>query len=346
MASSCGARGMVRHMIDPTVAPSDPVGPSPLRRAGSIRRTATLDTSWPEGMGKSTRVHGHARDLYTPADGSTPRVLAEDWLEVSASAQREILYITTKPSRARAAELIGSRGGGHLRAKLAQVLPGERETGSPLYLLIDDFSGASLVAGWAWSRWDEEWTTRSRGQGPTTGRNRLMEGICAGFRPGSTALRSDGTADRRILSSAPVVPLPHPEDPLGWHTLPEQAGVGMRRARRIDVWVEDVIHIDAGFQDSATSPAGGRVAVHEYHVTARADPNSFELISVKAEPRVLPYRECPAASPNASRMLGTPLGELRLEVLEKLPGSLGCTHLNDVLRSFAEVPQMLANARL
>jgi hypothetical protein len=41
-------------------------------------------------------------------------------------------------------------------------------------------------------------------------------------------------------------------------------------------------------------------------------------------------------------MLGTPLIELRAKVLETLPGIWGCTHLNDVLRSMAEVPQLAA----
>jgi hypothetical protein len=118
----------------------------------------------------------------------------------------------------------------------------------------------------------------------------------------------------------------------------------MRRARRIDVWIDELIHIDAGFQDSATSPAGGRIAIHEYHLTATADPIAFRLLSIQADPRVLPYAECPVASPNVVRMIGTPLRDLRLEVPERLAGTLGCTHLNDVLRSLAEIPQMLANA--
>jgi hypothetical protein len=297
-------------------------------------------------MGKQMRVQGHARDLYTPADGSLPRIVAEDRLEILASARREILAITTTPSRAAVAGLIGESGGGHLRGRLAEVLPHEKETGSPLYLLIDDFSGASLVAGWAWSRWSDQWLARGPRQGSTAGRNGAMEGICTGFRRGSSALRSDGTANAEIQNSAPVEPLPHPGDSLGWHDLPEQSGVGMRRARRIDVWVDGLIHIDAGFQDSSTSPLGGRIAIHEYHVIASADPIAFTLLCVCADPRVLPYRECPAAAPNVSRMIGTPLRDLRLEVLERLPGTLGCTHLNDVLRSFAEIPNMLASVGL
>jgi len=87
---------------------------------------------------------------------------------------------------------------------------------------------------------------------------------------------------------------------------------------------------------------GGRTAVHEYHLTATADPASLRLLSVEAEPRVLPFTECPAAAPNVERLLGTPLPELRDRVLVELRGTAGCTHLNDALRALAEVP-ILAN---
>jgi hypothetical protein len=197
------------------------------------------------------------------------------------------------------------------------------------------------VSGWAWSQWDETWPQRLQAQGAAAGRNGKMEAICAGFRPGSSALQSDGTSNPS-LSSTLVPPLPHPDDPSGWHELIAQQGAGMRRARRIDVFVDDAIRIDVGFQDSANSPNGGsRVAIHEYHVTATADPENFKLLSIHSDPRILPYGECPAASANVTFMLGVPLSEFRLEVLERLPGTFGCTHLNDVLRSMADVPQLV-----
>src|SRR5690606_26444452 len=100
--------------------------------------------------------------------------------------------------------------------------------------------------------------------------------------------------------------------------------VSMRRARRIDVWVEDVIHIDATFQDSASLPTGGRAAIHEYKLQATADPKTLELLSVVADPRILPYRECPAAAGNVARLVGTPLRAMRSQVLTVLRRSLGC----------------------
>ena len=164
---------------------------------------------------------------------------------------------------------------------------------------------------------------------------RPMEGVCTGFRPGSSALSLDGSVASH-QNSAVVVDLPHPDDPDGWHALTIQEGVGMRRARQIDIWVDGVIHIDSTFQDSATEPGGGRTAIHEYGLRATADPVTLELLSLVPDPRVLPFPECPSAVNNVSRMLGTPLGELREKVLVELKGTAGCTHLNDVLRSLAE----------
>jgi hypothetical protein len=52
----------------------------------------------------------------------------------------------------------------------------------------------------------------------------------------------------------------------------------------------------------------------------------------------LPY---PMAVANVGRMVGTPLTDLRTAVLEQLNGIDGSTHLNDVLRSLAEVPVLV-----
>jgi hypothetical protein len=239
---------------------------------------------------------------------------------------------------------VGARGGGYLRQALDEVLPEERRNATPLHLILDDISGASLVAGWAWSRWTDEWQRAIAAAATTDAPRRVgrnMEGICTGFAPGSSALNSDGTSNP-TQNASDVVELRNPDDPHGWHAFTDQAGVvGMRRARRIDVWVDGVIRIDSAFQDSATNPEGGRTAIHEYRLTASADPVSLELLSVEADPRVLPYPECPGAAANAPRMVGTSLPALREKVLLDLRGTAGCTHLNDALRALAEVPALV-----
>jgi hypothetical protein len=169
-----------------------------------------------------------------------------------------------------------------------------------------------------------------------------MEGICTGFAPGSSALAPDGRPEHAHQSAAEVGPVIHPEDPDGWHRLGDQSGIAKRRSRRLDLWRGDdgLLHAELDFQDSGTAPGGTRVAIHEYRVSARVDPATMTLAAVHADPRVLPYPECPGAALNVQRMVGRHVGEFRNAVLETLPGTLGCTHLNDVLRSLADVPTL------
>jgi hypothetical protein len=110
----------------------------------------------------------------------------------------------------------------------------------------------------------------------------------------------------------------------------------------MDIWLDgDDIVVDAMFQDSGTTPEGHREGVHEYHLACRADRLKGRLTSVVPEPRVLPYRECPLAIQGALGLLGTPMGELRSVVIERLKGSAGCTHLNDAMRALVHVPALL-----
>jgi hypothetical protein len=278
----------------------------------------------------------------TPADGSHPVVLSEDTMRVGVdSTTRTIEEIEAHPARPEVTKLIGSRGGGNSRAVLAEAMADESAAGTALYLLLDDIAGASLIAGFAYSRWiDRDLLVQAINTRPA----RDMTGICTGFQPGSGALMPDGSS-KWNHQVQPVAPLPRVDDPLSWHALEEVTGMAMRRARRIDVHVDDVITIDSMFQDSSTVPAGGRVAVHEYRLTATADPGTGELLTIDADPRVLPYNECPLASRNVGKILGTPLSELRTVVLERFAGTEGCTHLNDAMRALAEVPVLVRALR-
>jgi Protein of unknown function (DUF2889) len=302
---------------------------------GSVRRTSSIDVSWPQGRAGNLRMVGRARDILTPAAGAAPTLCAEDWFEAELQPDRSIVAIQSQPPRPALSRLIGQRGGGGLRKVLEEVVPEERREATPLYLILDDISGASLVAGWAWSQWDPNWlaTGRAALQGFDLEKAfRSREGICIGFGPGSSGLNPQ--TDR---SGTPTTELRHPYDPQGWHDLPVQNSVGFRRARRIDVWRTDVIGIDSAFQDSATMLQGGRAVVHEYGLRASVDPDSRRVLALEAEPRVLPFAECPGAAANVSRLLNTPLSQLRDTVLSELRGTAGCTHLNDALRALADV---------
>lgn len=236
--------------------------------------------------------------------------------------------------------MVGVRAGGASRDALRTIMDDVR--GTPLYQLLDDFAGASLVAGWIWFEWGDgrPTTTKPSGVQSTAGRGGNMVNICTGFAEGAASLVNGTMPDLEAQSRTEVPPLENPEDPAGWHTMPEQRGRPlMRRARRLDLYRDnDLLHADVGFQDSGSNRRGTRTAVHEYRVHAEIDPASMVLISVQALPLVLPYRECPGAAVKVGRMIGKSVADFREDVLDELSGTLGCTHLNDVLRSLADVP--------
>ena len=322
-----------------------------------MRRTSSLVMSWPDGLRGGMRLEGRCRDLHTPAEpaGGTdpggpdaPVVLADEQIRVTASMSRTIEEIETTPDTPRIGELAGVRAGGGLRKALDDVVPDLRDDGRPRYLLLDDLGGATLIAGFVWFRWRDhipglaEATALRQKNGPMTS----MAGVCSGFRPGASSLGQDGSHSGITPATAVVPPVADPDDPDGWHEMPTPDGMAMRRARRIDVWWEPGRHgrlrIDAMFRDSCWDPDGTEVAAHEYHLDATADAATGELTWVEAQPRVLPYAECPIAAANVDRMEGVPLAELRTEVLARLQLIDCCTHLNDALRALAEVPVLAA----
>jgi hypothetical protein len=308
-----------------------------------MRRTTTIDMRWAEGWGSELLLEGRGRDLLTPVRGPAV-VTAESAMRLGVQPDRSVAAIETSPAWPGVGDLLGARAGSGFRARLAEVLP-EGSSTDPLHLLLDDVPGATLISGFAFAQWHPiedllaDATTASAGARP-------MTGICTGFMPGSSSLAPDGTS-RWTHRTRPVAPLERAHDVLAWHELQQISEVSMRRARRIDVWLDArATYVDAMFQDTSTRPEGGRVAVHEYTLTATAEPDpgtgALVLTSVDPVPHVLPYAECPLAVLNAGSLAGTPLADLRAVVLERLTGVAGCTHLNDALRALADVPHLAA----
>lgn len=286
-------------------------------------------------------MQGRGRDLLTPVGGD-PVELATGEFRIRTSPMREILELSATPDHPRLVDMVGVRAGGASRHALAATLGDIR--GTPTFQLLDDFAGASLVAGWIWSRWIDDWQAamRSKGTQSTAGNKGRMLNICTGFTEGASSLSDVGSVDHSHQSSTEVGPLVNPDDPVGWHAMTEQVGRPQaRRARRIDVWrAEGVVKIDAGFQDSGPNPQGTRTAIHEYRVYAEIDEANETLLSLQVLPLILPFRECPGASMKAARMCGQNVADFRQAVLDTLVGTLGCTHLNDVLRALADVPTL------
>jgi DUF2889 family protein len=99
--------------------------------------------------------------------------------------------------------------------------------------------------------------------------------------------------------------------------------------------------IDAMFRDTHADAHGREQVIHEYGLQARADPVSLRILAITAEPRVLPYQECPTVAQSAERLIGESLTGLRCRVAVEFSGVSTCTHLNDMLRSLGDIPYLL-----
>lgn len=326
------------HLADLPPTLDDSLSGTPARRPGSVRRSATIDMVWPKGNDQPLVLLGRARDLLTPRQGA-PRVLDEAGMTVEIGARRTVTAISVEPAREGIENLIGAVGGSALRSAIDTVVPREGAAATPLHLLLDDIAGTSLIAGFAQTRADPELRLGMNGPPGDEFGKRKGKIICSGLRP-------DGWADthfqrRRYADHAvrPAGPLVTNDDPLAWHEMPPDPGVGMRRHRRIDLWRDgDAIGVDAFFRDACWEPDGSQMALHEYSIRASIDAASHTLRSLEATPRVLPFPECKWAAPNVDRLEGADVTTFRTHVQQTLTELRACTHLNDQLRCLAEVP--------
>ncbi|HEY1706339.1 MAG TPA: DUF2889 domain-containing protein [Trebonia sp.] len=326
-------------------APADPRQGTPPRLPGSVRRTSHLNMTWPDGLGGEARIDAAARDLVTPRSG-VPVPDGEAELHVTVGSGRVLTRIDATPAPEGLRGLTGHSGGSGYRRLLRDLLPAEAESGSPLHFLLDDIPGVTLVGPFAWRLWPkavEHLRRLSRGPDRNDAGMRgfdRMRDICSG-------LRSDGLPIQRMISGedpqhnlVPARDLAQPGDPLAWHPIagqPDGAPL-MRRRRLVDVAAGPELVITSIFRDSIWGPDRVETCVHEYGLRATADPVTMRLTSIKADPRVLPFGTCPVAGENVGLLLGEPVRTLRDRVIELIAGTDGCTHLNDALRSLAEVP--------
>lgn len=329
--------------------PRQTANPAPVRPENSLRRTTSIDVSWPDGEKGERLMVGRARDLLTGQAGSAGTVRAQGEFRARLAEDKTITAITAQPPHPGIETLVGERGGNHLRVVLRERLPDLIAQVDPLYLVLDDISGTALVSAFAWSQWYPDWATRIRDALPEEEFARMMESrknVCWGLAEGNSGMHPDGP--QHSVADADAGELRNPADPQGWHDFDESDGPGFRRARRIDVTLDaaaGLIRIDSAFQDSARTKTGGRVAIHEYLLAATADAATLELRSITPEGRILPFSECPGAIANAQLLVGRNLADIRAEVLANLRGTAGCTHLNDALRALADVPALAESLR-
>lgn len=304
-----------------------------------------MQSHWPEGMTGLLEIVGRARDLFTGGDPSAPVEMGFDWLTARlAKGGSAIAALSASRHQDELEGMAGQRPGGQLRKAVAGALPDEPERSTLLYRLIDDLAGASFMSLGAWETWlpggSEQYY---RHNGLTSLLDRSVEGLCISYKPGSPAMtpegRTNGAIAHRGLGRLPFDTV----DPLAWHPFSPQESPNQWRIRYIDLWREDGrYHAEFGFQDSAARPEGPelRALYHEYRGKAVIAPESFTVQEITLTSGSLPFGTCLAALGSGDKLVGRSLADFRSTVLEVLPGTAGCTHLNDVLRSLQDVVGM------
>ena len=308
---------------------------TPDRLARSLRRTTSIHSTWPDGFDGDFALTARGRDLLTTADGAGV-VIGDARVDVRAEGPlKTVRSITSVPAVPNLAVLEGANlTSGFRKAAATNLALGD---GSVLALLFDDLPAAALVSGSARLRAMIEETGELPGFA-----NVDLPVVCIGR-------RHDGVMDQRRSEGRPLIGqgppagnLDRPDDPLAWPWEPPLPTHGMRRLRRIDITVvDDAIIVDTHFRDSYQESSGVESSVHEYEVLVSAGAVDRKVRTVEVRPRVLPGPDCPAAAASARAIVGQPLEQLRAFVRAEMRDDTICTHLNDQLRSLADVPALV-----
>lgn len=289
-----------------------------------------MEMSYPEGATVSTHIVGRARDIFTPVAGQPPEVLAEDSLTAILAANKTIAALASDPPLPADIDLVGTSALAGFRRAIAPVVdrPGYRDR--PLALILDDIVGVAVIAGWG--------KYKLEGFQATPELMSQMNNVCVGHSVNSPEWRTN-----REGEDIAVPRLQPADDPHAFHALADDVLGMARRVRRIDLWrTADGFAMDAMFHDSGVELDGIRKAIHEYRVFAKAAEEDGRLILTGLEmvPGDLPFSSCLRAPLTTDRLYGLPLTDLRQHVLKELRGPLGCTHLNDAIRSLAMAPAL------
>ncbi|MBM3594730.1 MAG: hypothetical protein FJX31_02795, partial [Alphaproteobacteria bacterium] len=116
--------------------PRTTANPAPPRPANSLRRTTSIDVSWPNGTDQPRLFVGRVRDYRTgdPAQPGTELGTAE--MRAVLDDDKTIRSISARPETSRLQEIVGHRAGGHLRMFIREIMPELVENAVPLYLVL------------------------------------------------------------------------------------------------------------------------------------------------------------------------------------------------------------------
>jgi hypothetical protein len=317
----------------PRPGPHNPVSGTPPRAPASVRRTTTIDTTFPDGLGGRVVIHVRGRDLHTGVTGETTVLeeLAVD-LEVDAWAAT-IVRVDAVASSAPLDALEGLPFRG-LRRRLRELLPEHAARRSLCFSALEDLAGAYLVSGYAGLRAGLIETSPEVAELAV----QTQGDICIGWALDGPVIGTLRATANHAVPFGPTAPSLDGEDPLAWHDAPPLSTLSVRRRRRTDVPAPESnngLRIEHHFRDSYADVDAEQV-MHEYLVGAVFD-DARRLVSVDVDARVLPWYECPGATVTAQRLVGVAVDEIDARAVSELTGVTTCTHLNSTLRTLADV---------
>jgi hypothetical protein len=300
---------------------------TPPRPSGSVRRTSHIDIV--RTGGGSLLLEGAARDLRT--SNGRASVLAEATVRADLDPQHILVRLQPTPPAPAAQTLVGLLVGSGFRAAVDAALPDERATSSPLHLLLDELPIAAVISGYAL-------LYRGAIDFQQTDAGTVKADICSGWRSDGTMMVSLRSEGRMPIPVGPIAnTLESDQDPVGWHEIGPLAPGAMRRRRLVELTDGNPHAVFAMFRDTHVDGRGIETILHEYSFTSDLEPGALTFRNCRARPRVLPWVECPAAAASAGRLDGQQPESLRSLIGREFRGTSTCTHLNDLLRSLADL---------
>ena len=314
--------------------PRDPLAATPEPAPRSVRRTWSIDTTFPNGLNGDVVADIRGRDLRTDANGTAAAV---DELAVLLEIDPAAGTIGTVDAASSSTSLDALQGicirGGFGR-RLAELFPEDHERRSLLYSPLEDLSGAQLVSGYAHLREGVIPPTREFADAAVS----TQSDVCIGWAADGAFIEATKVGGRIPIPIGPAAPDIGGDARDGWHDLAPLSLSTVRRRRRIDVLGRPGnggLRAQEHFRDSYAA-SDHETVMHEYLVDATFDADG-RLSKIDVEPRVLPWEECPGATAGAQRLIGVHLDEIAARVRNELVGVAACTHLNSTLRTLADV---------
>jgi hypothetical protein len=307
-----------------------------------VRRASSLAIEQAGGWENGVVVEAAGQDTVADARDGAVAVTGRAVMTAAMDAASRLTAVGGDMSEALAGSLIGLSPVSGFRKKLGRLAAAGLDQASPLAALLDDLPTVRLISGYA--RLIEMPPPVAGGRTSAPALN-----ICRGWAADGTASRL-AAAGQSVITSTPraaafgdLLPEPTPIA-AGLPDEPPLRPRSMRRRRVLDLVGDgDDIDVFQYFRDSHVDGDGREGSLHEYVMTARLSAGDLVVRAITVEPRALPFPECSLAAANAQLLVGTSTSDVENVVRSRLSGTMGCTHLSDVLR-FLRFAGSLASA--